>query len=326
MIDLNDIKVETKEETENHGVYVVAPLPRGYGHTLVNPLRRVLLSSLEGSGITSVKIDGIKHEYSTIEGVREDVLEILLNLKALKFKCTSDEPQVCYIEAKGKTEVAAGDIKITQSVQLVDKDAPIANLTDKSSELKMEIVIEKGVGYRDSDENQRSEVGRIPLDADFSPVEKVKFEVGKARKGQETELDSVTMEITTDGSISPKDALLESAKILQEYSGKVMVALGMSKLEVEELADESSEIIEEVSEEEDTDEEEEVLDWKIEDQAISKRAKTALLNAGYETLGELVELSEKELKKLSGFGAKSLSEVVMLLEEYGIKLPKDSDE
>jgi len=236
MINFDGLSVKTLEEKGAVGKYLIAPLPKGYGNTLANSLRRILLSSLEGSAVTSIKINGVKHEYSTIPGVREDVLEILLNIKALRFKSTSDEPQVCYIEASGEKLVKGADIKVTQSVEVMNKDAIIANLTDKSSSLSIELIVERGMGYTLGDDKQRSEIGRIPLDSDFTPVRKVLFKVGKARKGRETELDSVTIEIETDGSIDPKDALMESVKILQNFSGAVMVALGMSKLEVEERA------------------------------------------------------------------------------------------
>ncbi|HEQ65241.1 MAG TPA: hypothetical protein ENN64_00220 [bacterium] len=189
----------------------------------------------------------------------------------------------------------------------------------------MEIIVESGVGYRDADDDKRSEIDRIPLDADFTPVKKVMIEVGKARKGQETELDSVLIQIETDGSISPKDALLESVKMIQVFAGKVMVALGMSELEVEELEEESSDMPE-IIEEEDSIEENEVYTWRIEDLPISKRAKTALLNGSYEIVGDLVGVTEKDLQKLPGFGAKSLSEVLSLLNEYGITLTENKDE
>lgn len=337
MLDFNEIKVEIVEEKGNSGIYTISPLPRGYGHTLVSSLRRILLSSLKGSGITSVKIKGVEHEYSTLEGVKEDVLEILLNLKAVKFKSSSDEPQVCYLEGDGKTTLKAGDIKLTESVEVADKDLEIVTLTDKGASFSAEIVVESGVGYKEANEEERSEVGRIPMDCDFTPIVKVNPVVGATRKGEETQLDSVTVEIETDGSVEPKQALIDASKILQEFAGKVMVALGIAEAEVNELAELSTKIEEPVSgdtlegeasesTELPSEEESEVMTWKIEDLAISKRSKTALENAGIETIGDLVKLREKEVQEVPGIGAKSVSEIEAMLDSYNLSFKEEENE
>ncbi len=333
MLDFNEITVTIKEEEGNRGVYAISPLPRGYGHTLVNSLRRILLSSLRGSGITSVKVKGITHEYSTIEGVREDVLEILLNLKAVKFKCTADKPQICYLENKGKEVLTAGDIKVTQAVEVANKDLEIVHLSDEDTKISMELVVESGVGYKESKEDQRSEVGRIPLDCDFSPVVKVNPRIGTTRKGEETQLDSVMMEIVTDGSIEPKQALIDAAQILQDFSGKVMVSLGMAQEEVDEMAELSKQIEEtegsesgEISDEEADEEKSEILEWKIDELAISKRSKTALDKVGIEIVGELVELTKDDLLNVQGIGAKSAKELEEMLETYNLSLRKENEE
>ncbi len=320
MILFTDITVKTKSETETQGVYEIAPLPRGYGHTLINPLRRVLLSSLEGAGITSIKIKDAKHEYTTIDGVTEDIVEIILNLKSIRFKSSNSEPQVCKLSVSGKKIAKAKDIDVTGSVEIMTPDVEIAHLNTEGAKLEMEIVIEKGVGYKVADEENRSDLGRIPLDTDFSPIKNVKIELGKARKGQETDLDSVLIDITTDGSIAPKDALLQSVKTLQEFAGRVMLALGISKLEVEQLAEASSTpIIEEVEENMQMADGKSLND-RIEDLQISKRSKTGLLNGGYEVVSDLSKITKKELAKLPGFGAKSLNEVIAILSDYGITL------
>lgn len=317
MLNFADISVKVREENDTSGVYEVAPLPRGYGHTLANSLRRILLSSLQGAGVTSIKIKGADHEYSTVKGVKEDVIEILMNIKQLQFKMTDDQPQACRIEKSGKGVVTGKDISLATGVEIMNPEVVIANLTDDKASLVMEVVVERGVGYKQANEAERAEVGRIPTDTDFSPVKKVSFDVVGARKGQLTDLDGVNISITTDGSIAPKEALLAAAKILQDFSGKVMVALGVSKLEVEQLAQESSEIKEEVVAESASDE---ISSWKIEELPISKRSKSGLLAGGYVTVGDLAKIKTAELLELPGFGNKSLNEVVDLMSQYGIDI------
>ncbi|MBP6976454.1 DNA-directed RNA polymerase subunit alpha [Candidatus Dojkabacteria bacterium] len=312
-----DIKVTIREEEGNSGLYEIAPLPRGYGHTLGNALRRILYSSLKGSGITAIKVKGAKHEYSTIPGVKEDLVSIILNLKQVKFKIESDEAKKCKIDVKGKKVVKASDIIVDGGVTVTTPDLIIANLTDESASLNIEMVVESGIGYRDATNTNRDAEGMIPLDCDFAPIEKVSLSVEQARKGQETDLDSVVMGVVTDGSIAPKDALLKSSEILQEFAGKIMIAMGVSKKEVEERVEEINKI-EEVME--DVAQEDEVEDLRVEDLPISKRSKTGLLSGGYKTLGDLRNVSVDDLLNLSGFGNKSLNEVVELLNQYGVNI------
>lgn len=315
-----DIKVTIRAEEGNSGLYEISPLPRGYGHTLGNALRRILYSSLRGSGITSIKVKGAKHEYSTIDGVKEDLTTIILNLKQVKFRVDSEDAKKCRIYAKGKGVVKASDIEVEAGAVVATPDIVIANLTDESAILEIELTVESGIGYRDARNVERSEVGVIPVDCDFTPVEKVSMSVEQARKGQETDLDAVLIQVDTDGSITPKDALLESAKILQEFAGKVMIAMGISKKEVEERAEEINqvEIVEEEGEEYD-----EANDLRIEELPISKRSKTGLLSGGYKTLGDLKSVTVDDLLSLSGFGNKSLNEVIELLNQYGINIKSE---
>lgn len=313
-----DIKVTIKEEKDNYGLFEVSPLPRGYGHTLGNSLRRILYSSLRGTGVTAVEIKGVDHEYSTLDGVKETVVDIILNLKEVKFKTELDEVFKCKLNVKGKKIVTAGDIEVKGDLEVVNKDLVIAELTDASSELNMEITVESGVGYKRAEDAEREPVGLIPLDCDFTPIERVSLSVEQARKGQETDLDAVLLGVTTDGSIEPKEALVESSKILQEFAGKVMIAMGMSQKEVEELAEEAN--TPEEMEEEAKEEEDEIGSWKIEDLPISKRSKTGLLTGGFKTVGDLRDTTVTELLNLPGFGNKSLNEVVELLSEYGINI------
>jgi DNA-directed RNA polymerase subunit alpha len=313
-----DIKVTIKEEKDNYGLFEVSPLPRGYGHTLGNSLRRILYSSLKGTGVTAVQIKGVDHEYSTIDGVKETVVDIILNLKEVKFNTEIDEVFECKLEGKGKKTLTAGDIETVADLEVVNKDLVIADLTDSSSEISMKIVVESGVGYKRIEETEREQVGLIPIDCDFTPIERVSLSVEQARKGQETDLDAVLLGVTTDGSISPEDALIESSKILQEFAGKVMIAMGMSEKEVVELEEEVNKV--EEIEEEAKEEEDEVGSWKIEDLPISKRSKTALLSGEFKTVGDLRETTATELLNLPGFGNKSLNEVLELLSEYGINI------
>ncbi|KKR05666.1 MAG: DNA-directed RNA polymerase alpha chain [candidate division WS6 bacterium GW2011_GWF2_39_15] len=321
MLSFEDITVKVVEEEGNAGKYEISPLPKGYGHTLVNSLRRILLSSLGGSAITSVRIKGVEHEYSAVKGIKEDVVEIVLNLKQIRFKVSADEPQICKLQASGKGIVTAKDISVAAGVEVTNPEIVIANLTDDKASLVMEIVVEKGVGYREADDESRSEVGRIPVDADFSPIKSVNFEVTDARKGQMTNLDAVKISIETDGSIAPKQALLDSAKILQDFSGKVMVALGVSKKEVEQRAEELNTIPEVTPETAVV--EDEVSSWKVEDLPISKRSKSGLLAGGFQTVGDLSHAKVADLLELPGFGNKSLNEVVELMKQYGIEIKSE---
>lgn len=312
-----EIKVTIKEEKDNYGLFEISPLPRGYGNTLGNSLRRILYSSLRGTGITSVKVEGVDHEYSTLNGVKENIVDIIMNLKEVKFKTSLDDVFVCEISAKGKKDVTAGDIKVHGDLTIVNKDLHIATLTDVSSSLNIELTVESGVGYKGIDSSERKEIGLIPVDCDFSPIERVSLSIEQARKGQETDLDAVLIGVTTDGSIAPKDALLESAKILQEFSGKVMIALGMAKAEVIALEEEVNTVTEEVAEVSANDE---IGDWKIEDLPISKRSKTGLLAGGFKTVADLRNTTATELLNLPGFGNKSLNEILELMTDYGVNI------
>ncbi len=312
-----DIKVTIKEEKENYGLFEISPLPRGYGHTLGNALRRILYSSLRGSGITSVSIKGVDHEYATLDGIKENMVDVIMNLKKIKFSTKSDEAQTCSLNIKGKKVVTAKDFKTSGDLEVVTKDIHIATLTDASSTLDMEITVESGVGYKPV-VTVRKQIGVIPLDCDFAPIERISLNIEQARKGQETDLDAVLIGVTTDGSITPKDALLESAKILQEFSGKVMIAMGMAEKEVEKIQEEVN--TPEETEQVEVMENDEVGNWKVEDLPISKRSKTGLLAGGFKTVADLKETTATELLNLPGFGNKSLNEVLELLSEYSINI------
>ncbi len=321
MMSFADITVKTIEEDSIKGVYEVSPLPKGYGHTLSNSLRRILLSSLEGCAVTSIRIKGIGHEYSAIEGIKEDVVEMILNLKQVKFRMIGNEPVVCKLEVSGEKVVTAKDITVSNGVEVSNPDQEIATLTSKTSSLVMEIVVEKGVGYREGNDDNRGQVGLIPLDADFAPVKTVSIDISDARKGHKTNLDAVKITIITDGSIDPKTALLEAVKILQDFAGKVMVALGLSKKEVEVMAETANTVTNNTAAEATVTDE--VSSWKVEDLPISKRSKSGLLAGGFQTVGDLSKAKVSDLLELPGFGNKSLNEVVELMNQYGIEIKSE---
>jgi DNA-directed RNA polymerase subunit alpha len=313
-----DLKVKKISEEGFKGVYELAPMPRGYGNTLVTSLRRILLSSIPGGAATAITVKGVQHEYTAVEGIKEDIMELLLNVKAVAFACSSDEPQICKLSVSGKKEVTAKDISVTGDVEVMNPEIKLATLTAKDSKLEIEIVVEKGVGYQKADEDLRGLDGKLPLSADFSPVMLVNTKVVSARKGQQANLDGAIIEIETNGSIAPIDALLDAAKILQEFAGSVMIALGVSKNEVEQSAIDAATPVEVEEEEEGVNEE--VMAWKIEDLPISKRSKSGLLAGGYDIIGDMVEVTSTDLLSLPGFGNKSLNEVIELLGGYGIDI------
>ncbi len=315
----NDITVKVITEDGNAGSFEIAPLPRGYGHTLANSLRRILLSSLPGAGITSVYVPKVDHEYVSIDGIKEDLIEIILNLKSLDLKSTSSEPVICKISVDAKGEVTGKDIVVGAGVEVTNPDVHILTATAKT-EFYLEFVVEQGIGYLEAQEGLRKEKGRVPVDADFSPVKNVRFEVRNTRKGQETDLDLVSIVIDTDGSMSPRDAMLESAKILQDFAGKVMASLGVPVEDVDKMAVDAQIIIKDEVEEEEVNE---VSTWKIEDLPISKRSKTGLLAGGYEKVGDLDGVNINDLLGLPGFGNKSLNEVTELMKQYGIEIITD---
>lgn len=211
------IKVVSRDG--NKGVFEISPLLPGYGATIANPLRRVLLSSLEGAAVTSVKIKGVDHQFSTIDGVLEDVIEIILNLKKLRFKIVGDGPVKLTLESKGEGEVKAGDIKLTSEIELINGDQHIATITDKKTELLIELDVEKGVGYVPVEQRQKEKlaIGVIALDVSFSPVKLVNFKVENTRVGQRIDFNKITMEIETDGSIQPEQAMKDAAEILVSH-------------------------------------------------------------------------------------------------------------
>lgn len=326
--DFSEMTIKVKESKKDHGIFVVGPLPKGYGHTIGNALRRVMLSSLEGAAITSIKIVGVKHEFSTIEGVLEDVVQIVLRIKSLKMISHSDEPQKVSIQATGKSDVKSGDIKTTADVDIVDKNILIATLTDAKSKLTIDMIVEKGIGYRAANEDLRSEVGVVPLDASFSPVSRVKLLVEPARVGSRTDFETLTVEIMTDGLIEPDDAMSQGADILRKVFGLVSV-LGdvdqMDKLEDKAKTEAEDYKKEKESKEEAVVEDELALksDWEdvgINETNFPTRVKGALLEYGLETVGDLIKRPRDEVVEIPGIGEKSFKDLEEELKKMGLVL------
>jgi DNA-directed RNA polymerase subunit alpha len=300
-IQLPELKPVSEEG--NKATFAIEPLHSGYGMTLGNSLRRVILSSLGGAAVTAVKIDSVAHEFSTIEGVKEDVVEVILNLKRLRFRVYSDEPQFLILNASGKGEVRASDIKATSDVEIVNGDQIIATLDDAKAKLGMEIKVEKGRGYVpvESREAEKLEVGMIAVDALYSPVARVRYNVENTRVGQMTDLDRLVMEIETDGTITPHEAIRQAAEILVEHfqvvAGNLSAGTGEGGREAGVDSNASKINIEEIN--------------------LSPRTTNALINNDIKTVKDLLKLTDGELRELKGFGSKAYDEVKDKIAELG---------
>ena len=317
MIEMNKPSVERVDDKTNpsYAKFEVEPLERGYGITLGNSLRRVMLSSLPGAAPTSVKIDGVLHEFSTIPGVKEDVTEIILNVKRIIAKLYTDTPKTVTIEATGAGEVCARDIITDHEIEIINGDLHIATLSDKAK-LYMEITFEKGSGYVTSEKNKekvQNVIGVIPVDSIYSPVDKVNYTVSNTRVGQVTDFDKLTIEIFTDGTIAPEEALSLSAKILNEHMN-LFIDL------TEDIA--NTDIMVEKEE----DKKDKVLELTIEELDLSVRSFNCLKRAGINTVEDLVSKSEGEMMRVRNLGRKSLEEVVNKLASLGFEFSKDYDE
>ena len=305
----------TKEIDENghYGKFVVEPLERGYGTTLGNCMRRILLSSLPGAAITSVKIDGILHEFSTIPGVKEDVTEIILNLKRLAVRINGDENKRAIINAVGPKEVTAADIIVDADTEIFNPDLHIATLADNAT-LVMEMNLTLGRGYVPAEQNKKENtpIAEIPVDSIFTPVKKVNFTVDNTRVGQVTDFDKLTLELWTDGSITPEEGVSIGAKIMQEHLN-LFIGLGSDVDEMEFMI------------EKDEDRKVKALEMTIEDLELSVRSFNCLKRASINTVEELTQRSEEDMMKVRNLGMKSLVEVKNKLAELGINLKDLTD-
>lgn len=305
----------TKEIDENghYGKFVVEPLERGYGTTLGNCMRRILLSSLPGAAITSVKIDGILHEFSTIPGVKEDVTEIILNLKRLAVRINRDENKRAIINAVGPKEVTAADIIVDADTEIFNPDLHIATLADNAT-LVMEMNLTSGRGYVPAEQNKKENtpIAEIPVDSIFTPVKKVNFTVDNTRVGQVTDFDKLTLELWTDGSITPEEGVSIGAKIMQEHLN-LFIGLGSDVDEMEFMI------------EKDEDRKVKALEMTIEDLELSVRSFNCLKRASINTVEELTQRSEEDMMKVRNLGMKSLVEVKNKLAELGLSLKPNDD-
>ena len=296
-------KVKTEEESDNFAKIALEPLEMGFGHTLGNSLRRILLTSLKGAAVTSVKIDGVSHQFSTIEGVLEDVIQVILNVKKLNLRIHSDRPVKLTIKASGKKVVKAGDFEIEGDGEVVNPDLIIATLTDNKSKFNMEMTAEAGKGYSLAEERKIAELGVIAVDALFSPVSSVNYTVEPTRVGRSTDFDKLILDIQTNGSVLPIDALNEAAKILSETFHKVYEPV---------LEEEASEEQPKVSEE--------VLKLTIEELDLPVRITNALKAIEINIIEDLVNIPRPQLLKAKNLGTKSLTLISEKLSERGLGL------
>ena len=317
MIEIEKPRIEPEELTEDgkHGRFVVEPLERGFGNTLGNSLRRVLLSSLEGCAVTSIKIDGVLHEFSTIPGVKEDVTEIVLNMKSVVAKLYETSPKVVEISAQGPCVVTAGDIKCDSEVEILNPEQHIATLGE-DAKLNMEITIDKGRGYIPAERNKlisgNNVIGVLPIDSIYTPVLKVNYTVDNTRVGQITDYDKLTLDVWTNGVINAQEAVSLAAKVLTEHLNLFV-----------NLSDKASSA--EVMVEKDDKGKEKILEMTIEDLDLSVRSFNCLKRAGINTVEDLINKSEEDMMKVRNLGRKSLEEVIQKLNSLGFSLQKEDE-
>jgi DNA-directed RNA polymerase subunit alpha len=302
------LEVDSESHDRFYGKFSCEPLERGFGTTLGNALRRVLLSSLRGSAITAVRIKDVDHEFSAIPGVLEDVTEILLNLKQVRLKLLSDGLKMLHLEAKGQGEIKAGDIQTDGMVEILNPDHHIASL-GADGELEMEMTVKTGKGFVPAEANKEEDqpIGYIPLDASFSPIRKVNYLVTQARVGQRTDYDKLTLEVWTDGSIGPENAIAFAAKILKEHLN-MFINFEEEPLGLEDKSSEEAPAFNEN------------LYRSVNELELSVRAANCLRNANIRYIGELVQKTEQEMLKTKNFGRKSLNEIKEILMEMGLHL------
>jgi DNA-directed RNA polymerase subunit alpha len=309
MLDFQVPRISSESVDDTRGSFTIEPLDRGFGYTFGNSLRRVLLSSLSGAAVTSVRIEGVAHEFSTIRGVKEDVTDIVLNLKEIRLRLHEGEQITATLKVKGEAEVTARDITGGPSLEILTPDKHIASL-DKGADLDMELVIKRGRGYVPGERTEDEEtIGTIRLDAIFSPIRKVNFTVTNARVGQRTDYDRLTLEIWTDGSINPREALTYAARVMRD---QMTIFAGVEEeAEVPAGAVEGGDARPSMSE---------LLYRPVEGLPISVRAFNGLQNADIKYIGELVQRTEQDMLKIKNFGRKSLNEIKEVLADMGLSL------
>jgi DNA-directed RNA polymerase subunit alpha len=309
MFPPDQFKYKVVKEKKDYGLYEIGPLPKGYGETIGNALRRILLSSIEGAAVTSVKVAGVKHEYSTIPGVMDDVLKIVLRLKQLALKCYSDEPQTVELKASGKKVVKAGDIKLTGEVEIANPELEITELSDSKAKLSIKMQVEKGSGYQPSDESKRGQVGVLPLDANFSPVTRVVFSVSKTRVEQQTDLDQINLEIFTNAAVGPTEAFEQATDIYRRITERLVAILGGEGEEITKEKKKKARKEKSLS-----------SDLDIDKLNLSARLTNSLLKAGIKNLTELEGKSIEEIMEIRGLGQRSAEELIEIMKSYKLKI------
>lgn len=320
-------KLRAVLDEETKGVYEIDGLYPGYGHTLGNSLRRIILSSIPGAAITSIKIDGVSHEFSTMDGVKEDVITLILNLKRVRFMLTTDEPQKVTLSVKGPKVVDASLIKAAGQIEVLNPDAYICEITDKNTDLNIEMTVERGLGFRTKDDMQQKEkleIGTIGLDAIFSPIRRVSYEVENMRVGDKTNHNRLRVAIETDGTISPRDAFEKSVMLMLEQLKAVLDLKALpDDMETIKPAAMVEESIEEESSTEDKKNDEEVADamkTRVDTLDLSTRTLNALTTANIRTVGGIARKKKEDLLEIEGLGEKGIQEIKRVLSNYGITL------
>ena len=298
-------KVKEEKTSENHSVFAIEPLDPGYGHTLGNALRRVLLTSIPGAAVTSVKIAGVKHKFSTISGVKENVVDLLLNIKGLNFRLLDSDKGKVSLSVKGSKKITASDFDFPENIEVVNKDHYIASVNDKKAKFEMELTVEQGLGFSSAEEQRSSALGVIPTDAVFTPVKRVSYEVSATRVGRQTDLDKLILDVWTNGVISPKDALEEASKILTSYFLQVYEP---KSLQPSESVGTKASIIDNISK------------LTIDELDLPTRIYNSLRNGGIETLGQLLATTKKDLISMRNMGSKSIMVIEEKLKEKGVSL------
>ena len=318
MFEFEKPKIEIVETSDDnkYGKFVIEPLERGYGITLGNSLRRIMLSSLPGTAVSHVKIKGVLHEFSSIPGVKEDVTEIIMNIKNVVIKNNSDtfEPKQAYIDVVGERVVKAGDIKVDGDIEIVNPDLVIANLSGPDAKLEMELTIVNGRGYVSLDKNKEADapIDVIAIDSIFTPVERVNLTVQNTRVGQVTDYDKLTLDVYTNGALAPDEAVSLAANLLVEHL-KLFVDLSENARLVDVMVEST------------TDEKEKVLEMNIDELELSVRSYNCLKRAGINTVQELINKTPEEMMKVRNLGRKSLDEVLAKLKELGLSLNQNED-
>lgn len=307
MLTMQKPEVRIEKLDGNEGLFIIEPLEQGFGNTLGNSLRRILLSSIQSAAITSIKIEGVLHEFSTIDGVKEDTTELILNLKKVVVDCKAEEPVQMYLSKSGPGDVLAGDIDVPSEAEIINKDLYLAHLEDKAK-LEIEMTVKRGRGYLTADENKtgKESIGEIPIDSIFSPVLRINYEVTETRVGQRTDFDKLALYVRTNGSISPKDALSQAAKIMNEHTA---LLIDISEKSEEEKVFEGPENVQ-------------VDDSlpAIEELELSARSFNCLKREGIDMVGKLITYTEQDLLDIKNFGQKSIEEVKEKLVSIGLSL------